>query len=838
MYLASVMLAATGHCQAPFNRTGQVFLSLQNNNEVVEMVVNPSSNVPEFSATYPLPNIVLDAIGYRKTDNLLYGINLSDNHLFKVGTDGISQDMGAPPLNNSLRYLAGDVSPDGKELVSIGSNGTQNDVHLAKTNLENGSFSTVFIPLIGISFLADVAFDPYTGLLYGYDKANRNVVKVNTATGAVTVLHQLGTEYDISGLYFDAFGQLHGYGRAVYGIVDGFFDIDKDTGVETLRATGPASVLTDAASCPFSVEIKAGFEPNQTLPCTEVLMNYTIANGSGEPWQGVNFVYDLPPGFYLSNVYANPFGIPVDTTGTPGTLRLENLNLPPGLKSLSFKIKVGDIPKGIYKSQPYLENLSQLYGLISIADNPVTPGFEDSTTLKVNRFDEDSLFFDWLVCHGESLTFDASEYGNSFTWNDGSTTSQYQVTQGGIYTLDIGSSCEQLVVKHEVTSTSCPFTIALFQLFEPDSLFACNDAIFRFILKNDSGEKRENLFLTETLPDGFTFEGIAQNPCGGNVKDGLPPNIFTLENMTLAVGADTLDILVHVGDVPPSHYRFKAVLGGLPQLMGPIRYSDDPATLFADSSTLVILGTLDDTLLLDTVICLKEDLVLDASNFGNLFLWEDGSTGPKFMVEKPGLYHVTLFDGCEPVEIYWEVAAANSITVDSMAAVNIHQGEEIVLTPLIQNQEDSLFISWTDPIGNTLSCLDCPKPVAMPLQSTSYTIRVSNTVCSDSAMIELLVDDSRRIYAPTAFSPNGDGINDYFYLQSPDFGVLHSLQINGRWGNQVFYSESSFLNEATSGWDGQVKGMDSLPGTYLWQAMIEFVDGEKAIFSGEVNVIR
>lgn len=838
MFVVPMLLATTGLCQAPFDRTGQVFLSLQNSNEVVKMIVNPSSFVPQFNATYPLPNVVLDAIGFRKTDNLIYGISPNNNHLFTVGADGVSQDLGAPPLHNSLHYLAGDVSPDGKELVSIGSSAAHTDVHLAKTNLENGSLSTVFVQMGGNSFMADIAFDPYSGQLYGYDQANRNMVKINSASGAVTVMHQLDAAHEIVGLYFDSFGDLHGYGRAVNNIVEAVFDIDKNTGIETVIATGPLNSPSDAASCPFSIEIRAAFEPKKTLPCTDALLNYTIANGSGEPRPGVSFVHDLPTGMNLCLVYANPFGTPVDTTSVPGRLRMDGLNLPPGIKLLSFKIKVNDIPKGIYKSQPYLENLPQNYGLVSIADNPATAGFEDSTILKVNRFDEDSLFNQWLVCLGQTLILDASEYGTSFVWNDGSTNSHYEVTQSGIYTLDIGTTCEELIVRHDVTATSCPFTVALYQVFEPDSIFGCNNTVFSFILKNDSGEKREQVELTETMPVGFSLEGIVRNPFGGSLKAGLTPNVIAIENMTMPIGTDTIDLLVHVGDVPPGKYRFRGMLSGLPQLMGPTRYSDDPFTFSIDSSTLQVLGTLEDTLALDTIICLKQKLVLDASSFGTSFLWEDGSTEHRFVVEQPGIYHVTLFDGCEPVELYWDVAPANSITVTSVSTLNIHQGAEIVLKPLIQNQEDSLLISWRDPLGNSLSCLDCPKPVAMPLQNTAYSVVVSNTTCADSTTIELLVDATRRVYAPNVFSPNGDGINDYFFLQSPDFSKIHSLQITGRWGNRVFNSVESMLNVPISGWDGLVNGKEAQPGSYLWQAEIEFIDGKKQAISGEVSLFR
>lgn len=837
LVFGAALMASAASSQAPFKRTGQVFLSMLNSEELVEVKLNSSSFVPEFVNSYPMPNEKLDAIGFRKTDNILYGLSPSNNHLFSVGADGVSQDLGLPALNTSLQYLAGDVSPDGKELVCIGST-AQSDVHLARINLEDANYPASFVSLFGFSFMSDIAFDPYSGKLFGYDSMTRNLVEINPNTGVVTVLTQLGPGREIMGLFFDAFGEMYGYGRAVSIIVEALFHIDKDTGHETVLSTGPITFPNDAASCPFSIEMKSVFEPNQALPCTDVYLKYQLANGSGETADGLNFVHDLPPGFYLSNVLVNPFGMPFDTLSVPGTIRLNNMNLSPGVKTFSFKIKVGDIPKGVYKSQAFLENLLPEYGLVSQSDNPLTAGFEDSTTLRVNRFEEDSIFNEWLICHGETLVLDASEYGNSFVWNDGATTNQYEVTQAGLFFLEIGSACEQLLVSHSVTSTACPFTISLLHSFYPDTLFACNTTVFRYILKNDSGEKRENVTLTETLPAGFSFVDIIKNPYGGFIPSGLAQNMVELEGMTLEIGTDTIDVLVQIGDVTPGNYQSRAVLGGLPQLMGPIRYSDNPSTISNDSSSIHILGTLEDTLYLDTIICLNSGLVLDATPYGISFLWEDGSTGPSFPVKQPGTYHLILNDGCEPVDVFWQVNLATQITLNDLGPYYLHQGESLKLKPVILNQSNSLYVKWHDPLNNSLTCLDCLQPVASPLTSTVYSLQATNLICSDTVQIEFQVDETRRVYAPNTFSPNGDGINDFFYLQSPDDGIIHELLVADRWGNIIFQTYQSVLNEEKSGWGGSLGNEYYQAGLFVWKAVIEFVDGNKQSYSGNIAIMK
>ncbi len=833
--LLSCQLAVS---QVPFSRTGQVFLVTQNPNELVEFMVSPGSNTLNFNTLAPTPLTGLDAIGFCKTDNLLYGISTFNNHLTQVDASGFVQDLGPLPLDNSLTYLAGDVSPEGQFLYSIGSVPGAADVHIAITNLQAPNFNTSFVQLNGSWQLVDIAFDPFTAVLFGYDRMSRQIVTINPNSGVVTPLSVIDLENEIEGLFFDAFGDFHAYGRSVFGIVDALFIINKVTGDEKRLATGPVFQVLDAASCPFSLEVKNAVEPAATLPCTDLTVTYTLANGSGETMPNVSFEHQLPAGFYLSAVTQNPLGVQVDTVSEPGTIRFNDFNLPPGNKKIIVKLLVSDVPAGAHSSQAVLKNLPLLYGLESRSDNPATGGFEDSTRVQINRFDADTLAYFWFICHGETLVLDGSEFGSTIAWNTGATSPQIEVSQGGFYSIDVATRCQTFEVSHEVTSASCPYTISLAHVFEPDTIFPCSDVMFRYILNNASGEVREDVALVDTLPPSFSFVEILHSPPGSSLKTDLPPNIFCIENLTLRAGKDTLDILVHVDDIAPGNQYNRALLYNLPQVMGPIRESDYPLTLLNDASPLHIQGTYSDTLFFDSVVCANAVLQLDASDLGQSFMWQDGSTEPIFLVKTPGLYQLTLFDGCEPATVFWNIGEGTPIEIMLDETDSIHQGQSLEIVPAIWNQGDSLALLWSDPLGASLSCLSCTSPVATPLETVTYTLVANNEICADTSAFKLFVNDARRIYAPNAFSPNSDGINDYFFLQSPDFGKILQLTIFDRWGNEVFYTNNSSLNDASSGWDGFFKGRATPQGTYIWRAELEFIDGKKGVFFGAATVVR
>jgi gliding motility-associated-like protein len=71
------------------------------------------------------------------------------------------------------------------------------------------------------------------------------------------------------------------------------------------------------------------------------------------------------------------------------------------------------------------------------------------------------------------------------------------------------------------------------------------------------------------------------------------------------------------------------------------------------------------------------------------------------------------------------------------------------------------------------------------------------------------------LWFPNAFTPDGDGVNDFFRPVGTDI-AKYTLQIYNRWGNMIFES-SNIL----TGWDGTVKGSYALPDVYTFVVVFE-----------------
>jgi gliding motility-associated-like protein len=96
------------------------------------------------------------------------------------------------------------------------------------------------------------------------------------------------------------------------------------------------------------------------------------------------------------------------------------------------------------------------------------------------------------------------------------------------------------------------------------------------------------------------------------------------------------------------------------------------------------------------------------------------------------------------------------------------------------------------------------------------------------------------VYISNAFSPNGDGVNDFFNIQGhvPNVKEIQSLIIFDRWGTKVFEKFNLLPNDLSSGWDGTFRGQQVQEDTYIFVTEVEFLDDFVGTYSGEIHLIR
>ena len=110
--------------------------------------------------------------------------------------------------------------------------------------------------------------------------------------------------------------------------------------------------------------------------------------------------------------------------------------------------------------------------------------------------------------------------------------------------------------------------------------------------------------------------------------------------------------------------------------------------------------------------------------------------------------------------------------------------------------------------------------------------------CTDTARHCVAVIPLPLIAVPGAFSPNGDGVNDYFTVFGKNLSA-YNIRIFNRWGEVVYFSNNlDELNNLGRGWDGTYKGKLQDPGTFVYSINATDDGGNKIEKKGDLILIR
>ncbi|SFD77557.1 gliding motility-associated C-terminal domain-containing protein [Chitinophaga sp. CF118] len=198
------------------------------------------------------------------------------------------------------------------------------------------------------------------------------------------------------------------------------------------------------------------------------------------------------------------------------------------------------------------------------------------------------------------------------------------------------------------------------------------------------------------------------------------------------------------------------------------------------------------------------------------------------VVNAPGTFRETIYDNNTD-----DVPAPPFTATFDPAVIQLSRPGNVQLKPVITGGETSKY-TWVPVEG--LSCSTCANPTATVSSSIKYLLEVNNEYyCTDTANIYLQTFTSSKFAIPSAFTPNGDGVNDIFYIiGSRDIKLVKSFIIFNRWGNKVFETANIPANDKSYGW----KGSNADAGAYVYFANVTFADGSTEVVKGSIMLIK
>ncbi|NJC25273.1 T9SS type B sorting domain-containing protein [Neolewinella antarctica] len=207
----------------------------------------------------------------------------------------------------------------------------------------------------------------------------------------------------------------------------------------------------------------------------------------------------------------------------------------------------------------------------------------------------------------------------------------------------------------------------------------------------------------------------------------------------------------------------------------------------------------------------------------------------------PGTYSFVVQDenGCSSDSTTVIIVQPDSLRLEIGPDIDAQFGDLIDL-PLITN---ATVISSANVTGLASEIDSVSRSLLFRAEvSTDLVVTITDELgCTAFDELSILVQQGRPIYAPTAFSPNNDGVNDFFTLQAKDREVVSIglLQIYDRWGGLVYEQTGVNVNDIDAGWaglNGSNQPVES--GTYVWRARLTYFDESTLDLSGTVNVLR
>ncbi|MFN3939162.1 MAG: gliding motility-associated C-terminal domain-containing protein [Chitinophagales bacterium] len=245
----------------------------------------------------------------------------------------------------------------------------------------------------------------------------------------------------------------------------------------------------------------------------------------------------------------------------------------------------------------------------------------------------------------------------------------------------------------------------------------------------------------------------------------------------------------------------------------------------------------------DEAICVDGQVTLGATG-GVSYVWSPAIgldnpniANPVCTVDEETVYTVTGTDanGCVNTDemtvsvnyLPEVIAVANPYTID------VFLGEYTQLDVTTGGVQ----FSWFPPSG--LSDANIQNPTAQPQDTLVYTVTVTDAQgCVNSDTVIVYVIGELTVLLPNAFSPNGDGINDYYYPAVSGSGDLDYYAIYNRWGEMIFENTAPNTADASNGWNGEWNGKQAEVGAYVVIARAKTSLDEQQTFNGTFVLIR
>lgn len=359
----------------------------------------------------------------------------------------------------------------------------------------------------------------------------------------------------------------------------------------------------------------------------------------------------------------------------------------------------------------------------------------------------------------------------------------------------------------------------------------------RLTVTTEKGCPNDSAFDVTVYPEpivGFTVPNAQQ--CFGN-------NLFNFNNgSTILTG--NMQYIWYFGDGATDNIRDAVHSYAVPgeYLVKMVALSDKGCTDSTSSNVKIFKYAVADFTV--EPICINTRLQLfnktiNTSPSVSTFLWDFGNgaisslQNPVYSYPAPGTYTIQL--SVSNVQCPQTVSVKNrDVVIDApVAGIKYPVVEAVMNFPeQLQARQIANTVLWTPSIN--LDFVNSYRPSFKGLTSQLYYVQLkTRTGCLTVDTQFVQIKKKIKIYVPTSFTPDGNGLNEFLYPVLMGFQKLSIFRVYDRWGKMLFQSQTE-----RPGWDGKVNGEKVTLQTVVWMVEAIDVDGVTHKEQGTTVLLR
>jgi len=235
----------------------------------------------------------------------------------------------------------------------------------------------------------------------------------------------------------------------------------------------------------------------------------------------------------------------------------------------------------------------------------------------------------------------------------------------------------------------------------------------------------------------------------------------------------------------------------------------------------------------DQSLCVGESATFTLNGNFATIQWSTGDSIASVTLTQAGAVsvQVTNANGCTATDNATVIVNA-APTVNAGLDTTIFDFETVLLNPTANNPQNINGFLWTPSTG--LSCTACENPIASPDSTILYQLQYTDlNRCVDfDSLLVTVIDGEFFAIVPNAFTPNGDGENDFLFVYHKGLERL-VFRIYNRWGSLIFET-----TDPTAGWNGTFKGKELNPDVFVYELYAEFFNFKAQRTTGSVTLLR